>query len=83
MRALEFGMPVIRATNNGVTAVTDFQGKITAQLPQFTEAVLRADVTPTTGKTPYVQFGGLPLKIAVLSILLLGFLPNVRSRFKK
>lgn len=83
MRALEFGVPVIRATNNGVTAVTDYQGKITAQLPQFTEAVLRAEVTPTNGKTPYVQFGGLPLKIAVFCILLLSFLPLVRNHFKK
>ena len=35
MRALEFGKPLIRSTNNGVTAVTDYKGNITHELPQF------------------------------------------------
>ena len=42
MRALELGKPVIRSTNNGVTAVTDYRGKIIKQLPQFETGVLRA-----------------------------------------
>ncbi|GAB7219480.1 apolipoprotein N-acyltransferase [Vibrio comitans] len=82
MRALEFGMPVIRATNNGVTAVTDYKGHITADLPQFEEAVLRAKVVPTNGKTPYVQFGGLPLDIIVFCIILISLLLSVRNRSK-
>ncbi|MEZ9902115.1 apolipoprotein N-acyltransferase [Vibrio breoganii] len=82
MRALEFGMPVIRATNNGVTAVTDYKGHITADLPQFEEAVLRAKVVPTNGKTPYVQFGGLPLDIAVFCILLFSVFLSMRTRPK-
>ncbi|WP_440873762.1 apolipoprotein N-acyltransferase [Thalassotalea sp. PLHSN55] len=53
MRALEFGRPLLRATNNGVTAVIDHNGKITKVVPQFEEAVLRAEVTIVTGQTPY------------------------------
>ncbi|OBT12879.1 apolipoprotein N-acyltransferase [Vibrio sp. UCD-FRSSP16_10] len=82
MRALEFGMPVIRATNNGVTAVTDYQGKITAELPQFKEDVLKTTVVPTNGKTPYVQFGGLPLKILVAVIMMIVILLSLRDRRK-
>ena len=35
IRALELGLPVIRATNNGVTGVIDHFGHIQAQLEQF------------------------------------------------
>ena len=57
MRSLEFGRPVARATNNGVTAVTDHQGNITAKLPQFKADVLPAKVNLVTGQTPYALCG--------------------------
>jgi len=56
MRALEFGRPLLRATNNGVTAIVDYQGNIQTQLPQFTEAVLKADIALVQGKTFYSQY---------------------------
>lgn len=71
MRALELGKPLIRSTNNGVTAITDHLGKITAQIPQFETAVLRGSVIPTDGMTPYRQYGSWPLYIfAVLALIL-------------
>ncbi|TVO39949.1 apolipoprotein N-acyltransferase [Vibrio algivorus] len=57
MRALELGKPLIRATNNGVTAVTDYKGRITKQVPQFQTEVLKAEVTSTSGNTPYRTLG--------------------------
>lgn len=57
MRALELGRPVIRGTNNGITAIIDSQGNVTEQLPQFTQAVLDTQVTPTKGQTPYTTWG--------------------------
>jgi apolipoprotein N-acyltransferase len=73
MRALELGKPVIRATNNGVTAVTDHMGNITAQVPQFETAVLRTEVSSTTGSTPYRKVGTWPLYIWVLLSLVIGW----------
>ncbi len=75
MRALELGKPLIRSTNNGVTAVTDHKGNIVEQIPQFETAVLRAELTPTDGKTPYRIFGTWPMYIwVVLSLMLAGWL---------
>jgi len=56
MRALEFGRPLLRATNNGVTAVTDHLGNIIESIPQFEQKVLKADVNLVSGKTPYSQY---------------------------
>ena len=61
MRALELGKPLIRSTNNGLTAVTDYKGHITQQLPQFETGVLRAEMVPTRGQTPYHALGSWPL----------------------
>lgn len=61
MRALEFGLPVIRATNNGVTALVDERGQIDASLPQFETQVLTTQITQTQGLTPYRQWGNGPL----------------------
>ncbi|WP_375753106.1 apolipoprotein N-acyltransferase [Vibrio sp. HN007] len=77
MRALETGKPVIRATNNGVTAVTDYQGNITEAIPQFKTEVLRAEVVSSTGMTPFRTLGSWPLVIFVL--VALGFSWKKRS----
>ncbi|MUH98667.1 apolipoprotein N-acyltransferase [Aliivibrio fischeri] len=73
MRALEIGKPVIRSTNNGVTAITDHKGHITKQIPQFTTAVLRGEVIPTTGTTPYRYWGSIPLYLLVGLFLLVAW----------
>lgn len=56
MRALEFGRPLLRSTNNGITATVDHLGNITAIIPQFEEAVLKTEIQLVTGKTPYSQW---------------------------
>lgn len=69
MRALEFGLPVIRATNNGVTAITNHKGDIIRQIPQFQTAVLNTQVSSTEGTTPYRQIGHWPMFLLVLFAL--------------
>jgi apolipoprotein N-acyltransferase len=56
MRALEFGRPFLRATNNGITAVIDHQGNILEQISQFEQTVLSAKVPLVTRLTPYAHY---------------------------
>lgn len=66
MRALEFGRPLLRATNNGVTGIINHLGEVTAIAPQFEEVVLRGTVEFVTGDTPYSQWPNLILWLMIL-----------------
>lgn len=70
LRAIENGKPVVRDTNDGITAVIDASGQVTARLPQFTRGTLEAPVTPHVGTTPFNRFGSWPVVAA--SLLTLG-----------
>ncbi len=63
MRALEGGRWMIRATNNGMTALIDPFGRISQQLPPFEQAVLYGEVVPMQQLTPYLQWRSWPLAI--------------------
>ena len=68
-RALELGRYVLRATNNGLTAVVNEKGKVKAILPQFEAGVLRSSFYASNGQTPYGNYGDTPLLILVLILL--------------
>ena len=74
MRAIEFARPILRSTNNGITAIYDDQGTELGRLASNTEGVLRKEVQPTFGLTPYQQVGSLPLYLYCLLILIGTFL---------
>ncbi len=71
MRALEAGRYLVRAANDGITAVIGPHGEIVARLPQFREAVLRAEVRPMTGLTPFARFANHPVVAGSLLLLAL------------
>ena len=71
MRAKETGRPMLRATNTGISAVIDHEGRIVEQGPQFEIAVIRSTVVPMQGATPYVLLGNTPIIILSLVSLLL------------
>ena len=49
MRSLETGRPMLRATNDGVTALIAHDGTLLGTLPQFEPGVLTGTVEPRTG----------------------------------
>jgi apolipoprotein N-acyltransferase len=84
LRALEFQRPMVRATNTGATAVIDHQGRVLAQLPAFTQAVLDARVQGRHGLTPFARwashFGLWPLVGVALAVCLLAGLSRRPTR---
>ena len=70
MRALETGRFLMRATNTGISAMIDNNGKVYSAAPQFKEFVLSAQAQPMMGATPYVRLGNYP--IIVLAGIMLG-----------
>ncbi|UTA48765.1 apolipoprotein N-acyltransferase [Simiduia sp. 21SJ11W-1] len=72
MRALETRRPVVRATNNGFSAIINARGEITAQAPQFELTSLSGSLLPARGNTPYMLTGSWP--VVCLSLLALTLL---------
>jgi apolipoprotein N-acyltransferase len=69
MRALEAGRFLIRAANDGISAVIGPRGAVIARAPEFTPVMLQAMVTPYGGLTPYAIVGNWPV-ISVCTLML-------------
>ena len=78
LRSLETGLPALRATNTGITAVLGHDGKLQASLPEFTQATLSTQVQGYIGKTPFVIWGNLPILSISCLLLIWGFLRHRR-----
>ena len=75
MRTIETGRVMLAATNTGLTAAIDRDGRVLGQLPQFAEGRLEASVSGYTGATPYVYTSnwlafGIAIFLLALSVLL-------------
>jgi apolipoprotein N-acyltransferase len=57
MRAMEAGRPMVRAANDGVSAVIGHRGEIIATAPEYETNVMRAELQPRIGLTPYARTG--------------------------
>ena len=84
MRSLETGRPMLRATNDGVTALIAHDGTVLGQLPQFRPGVLTGTVEPRTGLTPYLRAGNWPVLALLWVGLVAGFRrPRARGRAQR
>jgi len=61
MRSLEAGRYMVRATNNGISAIIAPDGRVLARSRQFVPEVLRGSVTPYEGLTPYARLRNYPV----------------------
>ena len=79
MRAIEQGLPIVRAANTGISAVIDPVGRIVAQLGLGLEGVLDSSLPAADPPTIYARVGDLP----AVSIAAIAFLFVMRRRFTK
>jgi apolipoprotein N-acyltransferase len=61
VRAIEEGLPLVRAANSGISAVIDPLGRIVKLLPLGSEGVLDAPLPEPIAPTPYAQLGDGPV----------------------
>ncbi|MES2289794.1 MAG: apolipoprotein N-acyltransferase [Pseudomonadota bacterium] len=81
MRAIEEGLPVVRATPTGISAVIDADGRLLAALPHNKAGVITTRLPPPKAPTMFAQFGNaIPLLLAVL-LGALAVAPRVRARY--
>ena len=71
MRALENGRYMVRATNNGVSAIIDERGNILSRSQQFQAQVLRGEIQVFSGRTPFSRWGSWPVLLDCILMLLL------------
>jgi len=74
IRAKEFGKPLLRSANTGISGHINPDGSITSKLPIQVQSILRGEVNGTLGKTPFGAFGLLSTLVFILIILIIHFL---------
>ena len=79
MRALEEGLPVLRSTTNGISAVIDAQGRVVHSVPLNAAGVLLGRVPPAAPPTLFARYGNL-LSLAWAALLLTLSLVALRPR---
>lgn len=67
LRAIEEGLPVVRATPTGISAVIDADGHILASIPMHTPGRIDTTLPPPHAPTLFARFGNvLPVGFALL-----------------
>jgi len=79
VRAIEEGLPLVRAANTGISAVVDPLGRIIKSLPLGTEGVLDASLPRPIAPPFYVRFGDGPVGLFVAGVFVL----LVRQRMRR
>ena len=83
MRALELNRPLVRATNDGVTAIVDSNGVVLARLERYREDVLLGSVVLQEDRTLYARFGLLPIAGLFVVVSLMHALMSQRNRLRR
>jgi apolipoprotein N-acyltransferase len=77
VRAIEQGLPLVRAANTGISAVVDPVGRIIRSLPLGSEGILDSGLPRAIAPTPYARAGdGIAVLLLGLALILV-----VRRRF--
>jgi apolipoprotein N-acyltransferase len=71
VRAIEEGLPLVRAANTGVSAVIDPVGRLVARLGLGAEGVLDSGLPAAIAPTIYARLGDIPTAVIVALALII------------
>jgi apolipoprotein N-acyltransferase len=81
LRAAEEGLPVLRSTPTGISAVIDARGEVVKQLPWRTAGVIDAVLPPAANSaTVFARFGNLLPLLLGFAVMFSGIVLGVRRR---
>jgi apolipoprotein N-acyltransferase len=81
VRAIEEGLPLVRAANNGISAVVDPVGRIVRSLPLGTEGVLDAPLPKPIAPTVYARVGNSAVFLIIGAIFVFIIRNRMRRRY--
>lgn len=76
IRAIEMGLPMLRAANTGVSAVIDPSGRILAELGLGQAGFVDARLPKALPETIYAKYGDLPV-VGLLILSILGLIASI------
>lgn len=71
VRSLETARYHVVANNDGLSSIINERGEIEATLPAFNAGLLKGELIPTTGITPWVYWGNTPILLFCVFIVLI------------
>lgn len=83
MRAIEYGIPLIRVAGSGISALVDPFGRVIAKIPLNQEGVMDVDLIKNNETSLYAIYGYVPLSILLFITLLILIVSPRRHAHKK
>src|SRR6202040_425445 len=80
LRAIEEGLPIVRAANTGISAVIDPMGRVVARLGLGVEGVLDSGLPSAIAPTLYARSGDIPMTMIVAASLIFVIRRRVAKR---
>ena len=80
MRALENAKPMVRDTNNGISALVDPQGRIYQSIEQYRQGELVGTIDPRNGRTVFSKYGSWPTVVLIILILINFLIPSRKNK---
>jgi apolipoprotein N-acyltransferase len=80
LRAIEEGLPLVRAANTGISAVVDPVGRIIARQPLLTAGRLDSILPAALSSTPYALYGNMFFYVMAAFFALMGLLHIYKNK---
>jgi apolipoprotein N-acyltransferase len=80
MRAIEEGLPIVRATPTGISAIIAADGRLLATVPHETAGAIEAPIPPALVPTPFARIGNAMAALVALLLAVGGVAIRRRGR---